>query len=72
VKTRAAFVEPRVEGQDDRPLVDPTLVDAALALTPEERLRQNDRMLQTIQELRDGFATRRPDDADVAPGRRED
>jgi hypothetical protein len=30
--------------------VDATLVDACLALTPEERLRQNDRMLRTIEE----------------------
>jgi hypothetical protein len=43
--------------------VDVTLIDAMLALTPEERLLQNDRMLQTIQELRDGFAARGPDDA---------
>lgn len=41
---------------DEGTLVDPTLIDALLALTPEERLRQNDRMLQTIQELRDGFS----------------
>lgn len=72
VKSRAAFVAPRVEGSDAHPLVDPTLIDATLALTPEERLRQNDRMLQTIQELRDGFATRRPDDAAVETSRRED
>jgi hypothetical protein len=43
--------------------VDVTLIDAMLALTPEERLLQNDRMIQTIQELRDGFAAREPDDA---------
>jgi hypothetical protein len=41
--------------------VDVTLIDAMLALTPEERLLQNDRMIQTIQQLRDGFAARQPD-----------
>jgi hypothetical protein len=50
------------------PAVDLTLIDAALALTPEQRLRQNDRMLRTIQELRDGFA-RRADDAAGQAGR---
>jgi hypothetical protein len=39
---------------------DPTLIDAMLAFSPEERLRQNDRMLRTIQELRDGFAATEP------------
>lgn len=56
---------------DDAPaptVTDPTLLDAFLALTPEERLRQNDRMLATIQELRDGFAARRPHDAPRPPG----
>jgi hypothetical protein len=36
--------------------VDVTLVDAMLALTPEQRLEHNDRMLQMIEELRDGLA----------------
>jgi hypothetical protein len=48
---------------DDAVVVDTSLVDAMLRLTPEERLRQNDRMLRTIRELRDAFATRRADDA---------
>ena len=39
-----------------------------LALLPEERLRQNDRLVGTIQELRDGFATRRTDSAAVETG----
>ena len=43
-------------------VADQTLIDALLELTPEERLRQNDRMLHTIRELRDGFSARRPDD----------
>jgi hypothetical protein len=42
--------------------LDVSLIDAMLALTPEQRLRQNDRMLRTIQELSDGFAARRADD----------
>lgn len=54
---------------DEGTLVDPTLIDALLALTPEERLRQNDRMLQTIQELRDGFSAGRPDDPAHRAGR---
>lgn len=57
------------DAADDGTLVDPTLIDAFLALTPEERLRQNDRMLQTIQELRDGFAAIRPDDPARRAGR---
>jgi hypothetical protein len=36
--------------------VDLTLIDAMLALTPEERLRHHDRTLAMIQELRDGLA----------------
>jgi hypothetical protein len=61
----------RPQPPDDRPLVDGTLIDAMLELTPEERLRQNDRMLRTIQELRDGFAARRADDAAGEAGRGE-
>jgi len=37
-------------GAEPRVAVDSTLVGEMLALTPEERLRQNDRMLRTIQE----------------------
>ncbi len=37
-------------------LVDETLIDAMLALSPEERLRQNDRMLRTIRLLQEGLA----------------
>ena len=39
----------------DSPLVDESLIDAMLALGPEERLRQNDRMLRTILLLRQGW-----------------
>ena len=35
--------------------VDETLIAAMLALTPEERLRQNDRTLAVIAELREGL-----------------
>ena len=54
---------------DEAVVVDTSLVDAMLRLTPEERLRQNDRMLRTIGELRDAFATRRVDDAAHEAGR---
>jgi hypothetical protein len=50
-------------GIDEAVVVDTSLVDAMLRLTPEERLRQNDRMLKTIKDLRDAFAARRTDDA---------
>jgi hypothetical protein len=44
-------------------LVDESLIDATLALSPEERLRQNDRMLRTIRLLRESVvaATSDPD-----------
>ena len=51
------------------PMVDPTLVDLLLPLSPEERLRWNDRMARTVLELRDAFAATRPDDAPRPPGR---
>lgn len=60
--------ETAADGAEPRIAVDSTLVDDMLALTPEERLRQNDRMLRTIQELRDGFAAARPDHPPGAPG----
>jgi hypothetical protein len=36
--------------------VDVTLIDEMLALSPLERLRQNDRVLRMIEELRDAIA----------------
>jgi len=36
--------------------VDDSLIDEMLALSPEERLRHNDRMLRTIELLRRGLA----------------
>lgn len=57
---------------DDPVGVDLTLVDAMLALTPVERLRANDRMIRTVEELRHGFAAARTRDAARPPGRERD
>ncbi len=51
---------PSDEGQ--APPVDESLIDAMLALSPEERLRQNDRMIRTILQLRQGLTKKAPDD----------
>lgn len=48
--------------------VDETLVDALLALSPEERLQLNDRTLRTIEELRHGFAAAKSHHASGTPG----
>ena len=48
---------------DEPVAVDITLVDAILALTPAERLRANDQMIRTVEELRHGFAVARTRDA---------
>jgi hypothetical protein len=58
VPPRAAVPDPGEEPVD----VDVTLVDAMLALTPAERLRANDRMVRTVEELRHGFAVARTRD----------
>lgn len=42
---------------------DPTLLDELARMTPEERLRWNDRMAATVMELRHAFAATRPDHA---------
>ena len=43
--------------------VDVTLIQETLALTPQQRIQQNDRVLRMIEELRDGFAkSRKPVD----------
>lgn len=60
--------QPDSDESDNVAAVDVSLIDALLALTPEQRLLQNDRMLQTIQDLRDGFATRRAHDPTVSAG----
>jgi hypothetical protein len=36
--------------------VDVTLIQEMLALTPTQRIQQNDRVLQMIEELRNGLA----------------
>jgi hypothetical protein len=36
--------------------VDITLIKETLALTPQQRIQQNDRVLRMIEELRDGLA----------------
>lgn len=36
--------------------VDLTLIKETLALTPQQRIQQNDRVLRMIEELRDGIA----------------
>jgi hypothetical protein len=53
-------------------VVDESLLDMLLPLTPEERLRLNDRMALTIQELRDGFAAAEPDHAARPAGGQRD
>jgi hypothetical protein len=41
--------------------VDVTLIQETLALTPQQRIQQNDRVLRMIEELRDGVAKSRTD-----------
>jgi len=43
-------------GRPDSAAVDESLIDATMALSPEERLRQNDRMMRTVLLLREGWA----------------
>jgi hypothetical protein len=50
----------------DSSVVDETLIDAMLALSPEERLRHNDRMVRTILLLRQGL--RAKSEGDGGPG----
>jgi hypothetical protein len=57
------------------PVVDPTLVDLLLSLSPDERLRWNDRMARTVLELRDAFAASdrdRDSDPELDRGRGRD
>jgi len=42
--------------------VDATLIEEMLRLSPEERLRQNDRSIAAIEELRRAFQARRAND----------
>ncbi|HET6923805.1 MAG TPA: hypothetical protein VFI16_11730 [Anaeromyxobacteraceae bacterium] len=41
-------------------VADETLLDLLAGLTPEERLRWNDRVASTVRELRHGFAAAEP------------
>jgi hypothetical protein len=47
----------------DRTSVDASLVAEMLRLPPLERLRQNDRAIATVGDLRRAFATKRSNDA---------
>jgi hypothetical protein len=70
-----AAPERRPEPMDQSPrssVVDETLLDVLLAMSPEERLRLNDRMASTIQELRHGFAAAEPDHAARQAGSERD
>ena len=42
-------------GASEAALVDESLIDAMMALSPEERLRLNDRMVRTVLLLRQGW-----------------
>jgi hypothetical protein len=53
----ADTAEQRAPSPAEDPVVDTTLIDAALAMTPDERLRHNDRMIRTILLLRRGLQT---------------
>jgi len=50
--------------------VDVTLVEETLALTPQQRIQQNDRVLRMIEELRDGVAKSRKPARDTSDERR--
>ena len=50
--------------------VDVTLIQETLVLTPQERIRQNDRTLRMIEELRDGLAKSRKPARDTGDERR--
>ncbi len=50
--------------------VDVTLVQETLALTPQQRIQQNDRVLRMIEELRSGVAKSRKPARDASDERR--
>lgn len=52
-------------------VVDASLLEELARLTPEERLRLNDRMASTILELRHGFAAAGEPDDPARPARGE-
>jgi hypothetical protein len=47
-------------GASEPALVDESLIDAMMALSPEERLRLNDRMVRTILLLRQSWEAANP------------
>lgn len=53
----------RPSGDASGRLTDESLLVELAALTPEERLRWNDRMATAVLELRHGFAAEEPDHA---------
>lgn len=58
-----ASAEPSATQAFHPAVADVTLLTELATMTPEERLRWNDRMATTIQELRHGFAAAAPDHA---------
>jgi hypothetical protein len=53
-------------------VADTTLLDEFAAMTPEGRLRRNDRVATTVLELRHGFAAAAPDHAPRPAGGERD
>lgn len=53
-------------------VADATLLDTLRGLSPEERLRWNDRAVATVLELRHGFAAAQPHDAARPAGGEQD
>jgi hypothetical protein len=52
---------------DDRPEVDPSLIEEMLRLAPGDRLALNDRLVDTILELRRSFEERHGQRTDGTP-----
>jgi len=50
--------------------IDVSLIKETLALTPQQRIQQNDRVLRMIEELRDGLAQSRKPARDPGVERR--
>ena len=54
-------MEEKNKSQDDRPMVDKTLVSMFLKMTPEERIRMAASSAKAIMELKNGFKRREAD-----------
>lgn len=65
-------VPPPTGPDDGAACADPTLLEELSALTPEERLRWNDRVATTVLELRHGFAAAQPHHPARPPGGERD